>query len=77
MKTDYKALFIEMVRWIEKTSSHYYLPPDVLLRARAALTADPAVTAVPEQCDMVCPIPTAALPQQSLDHQSLDDQATP
>jgi len=34
---DYRALCAELTAWAEKTSAHYFQPPDVLLRARAAL----------------------------------------
>jgi hypothetical protein len=34
---DYKQLCAELVAWAEKTSAHYYAPPEVLVRARAAL----------------------------------------
>ena len=49
MTTDWKALCAELLAWAEKTSSHYYIQPDVLLRARAALAepvreGPPAVT---------------------------------
>ena len=35
--TDFRALCAELVAWAEKTSAHYYSPPEVLVRARAAL----------------------------------------
>ena len=41
MTTDWKALCAELLAWAEKTSSHYYKQPDVLLRARAALAERP------------------------------------
>jgi len=41
MTTDYRALCEELFAWAEKTSAHYYVLPDVLIRARAAL-AEPA-----------------------------------
>ena len=41
MTTDWKALCAELLAWAEKTSSHYYKQPDVLLRARAALAEQP------------------------------------
>lgn len=34
---DYKQLCAELLAWAEKTSSHYYVQPDVIQRARAAL----------------------------------------
>ena len=43
MTTDYRTLCAELLAWAEKTSSHYYKQPDVLLRARAALADGPAV----------------------------------
>ena len=43
MTTDWKALCAELLAWAEKTSSHYYIQADVLLRARAALAEQPAV----------------------------------
>lgn len=41
MTTDWKVLCAELLAWAEKTSSHYYKQPDVLLRARAALAERP------------------------------------
>ena len=41
--TDFRALCAELTAWAEKTSAHYFQPPDVLLRARAALADEPAV----------------------------------
>jgi len=35
--TDYKQLCADLLAWSEKTSSHYYTKPDVIIRARAAL----------------------------------------
>ena len=35
--TDYRALCAELLTWAERTSAHYVAPPDVILRARAAL----------------------------------------
>ncbi len=35
--TDYRALCAELLTWAERTSAHYVVPPDVILRARAAL----------------------------------------
>jgi hypothetical protein len=35
--TDFRALCEELLDWAERTSSHYYKQPDVILRARAAL----------------------------------------
>ena len=43
MMTDFRALCAELTAWAEKTSAHYFQPPDVLLRARAALADEPAV----------------------------------
>jgi len=43
MTTDFRALCAELTAWAEKTSAHYFQPPDVLLRARAALADEPAV----------------------------------
>jgi len=37
MSTDFRALCEELLGWAERTSSHYYKQPDVILRARAAL----------------------------------------
>ena len=39
---DFRALCAELTAWAEKTSAHYFQPPDVLLRARAALACKPA-----------------------------------
>ena len=39
--TDFRALCAELLEWAEHTSSHYYVQPDVLVRARAALAEDP------------------------------------
>jgi hypothetical protein len=35
--TDYKQLCADLLAWSEKTSSHYYSQPGVIIRARAAL----------------------------------------
>jgi len=35
--TDYRALCAELLTWAERTSAHYVAPPDVIIRARAAL----------------------------------------
>ena len=35
--TDFRALCADLVAWAEKTSAHYYCPPEVLVRARDAL----------------------------------------
>ena len=43
MTTDFRALCAELLAWAEKTSSHYYKQPDVLLRARAALAEQPVM----------------------------------
>ncbi len=37
MTTDFRALCVELLAWAEHTSAHYYQPPEVLIRARAAL----------------------------------------
>ena len=59
MMTDFRALCAELTAWAEKTSAHYFQPPDVLLRARAALAkADEPV--VPE-----CREPAAVTGQPS------------
>ena len=34
---NFRALCAELLHWAERTSSHYYKQPDVILRARAAL----------------------------------------
>jgi hypothetical protein len=39
MTTDYRALCAELLAWAERTSAHYVAPPDVIARARAALSA--------------------------------------
>jgi hypothetical protein len=39
--TDFRELCAELLEWAERTSSHYYVQPDVLVRARAALAAQP------------------------------------
>ena len=35
--TDFRALCAELLEWAERTSSHYYIQADVVLRARAVL----------------------------------------
>jgi hypothetical protein len=35
--TDFRALCEELLEWAERTSAHYIVHPDVILRARAAL----------------------------------------
>ncbi len=37
--TDFRALCAELLAWAERTSAHYVVPPRVILRARAALSA--------------------------------------
>ncbi len=39
MTTDFRALCAELLTWAERTSAHYVVPPHVILRARAALSA--------------------------------------
>lgn len=39
--TDFRALCADLVAWAEKTSAHYYCPPEVLVRARAARRPKP------------------------------------
>jgi hypothetical protein len=39
MTTDFRALCAELLTWAERTSAHYVAPPDVIIRARAALAA--------------------------------------
>ena len=39
MTTDFRALCAELLTWAERTSAHYVAPPDVIVRARAALAA--------------------------------------
>jgi hypothetical protein len=39
--TDYRALCAELLEWAEQTSNHYFVHPDVILRARAALAEQP------------------------------------
>jgi hypothetical protein len=39
MTTDFRALAAELLTWAERTSAHYVVPPHVILRARAALSA--------------------------------------
>jgi hypothetical protein len=41
MTTDYRELCTELLAWAEKTTAHYYVLPDVLIRARAALAEQP------------------------------------
>lgn len=43
---DFRALCAELVDWIERATRHYYVPPEILTRVRAALS-QPA----PEQPD--------------------------
>lgn len=47
MTTDFRALAAELLAWAERTSAHYVVPPHVILRARAALSA-------PEQVSPQC-----------------------
>jgi len=37
MTTDFRALCADLLDWAERTSAHYVVHPDVILRARAAL----------------------------------------
>ena len=39
--TDFRALCAELLEWAERTSSHYFIQADVVLRARAALAEQP------------------------------------
>jgi len=39
MTTDFRALSAQLLAWAERTSAHYVVPPHVILRARAALSA--------------------------------------
>jgi hypothetical protein len=39
--TDFRALCAELLDWAERASAHYVVHPDVILRARAALEAQP------------------------------------
>lgn len=39
--TDFCALCVELLEWAEFSTSHYYKKPDVIIRARAALTEQP------------------------------------
>lgn len=39
--TDFRELCAELLEWAERTSSHYYVQPDVLVRAHAALAEQP------------------------------------
>jgi len=50
MNSDYRALCAELFAWAEKTSAHYYLLPDVLIRARAAL-AEPVAEGPTDEID--------------------------
>jgi hypothetical protein len=38
---DFRALCAELLEWAERTSSHYYIQADVVVRARAALAEQP------------------------------------
>lgn len=46
MIIDWRALCVDLVDWADYTSAHYYAPPEVLVRARAALAEadEPAVS---------------------------------
>ena len=54
---DYRALCAELLKWAEHTSSHYYIQPDVLIRARSLLAeADgPAVPVLPDDALIIEP----------------------
>ena len=39
--TDFRARCFELLEWAEFSTSHYYKKPDVIIRARAALTEQP------------------------------------
>jgi len=39
--TDFRALCAELLEWAERTSSHYFIQADVVVRARAALAEQP------------------------------------
>ena len=38
---DFRALCAELLEWAERTSSHYFIQADVVVRARAALAEQP------------------------------------
>jgi hypothetical protein len=39
--TDFRPLCAELLEWAERTSSHYFIQADVVVRARAALAEQP------------------------------------
>ena len=41
MTNPYRAMCAELPKWAERTSSHYYIQPDVIARARALLAEQP------------------------------------
>ena len=65
MTDTFRALCAELLDWAEVTAAHYIQLPAVMLRARAALSDEPAE-----------PIPPAALPEGYIDPEhSGDDRA--
>jgi hypothetical protein len=51
--TDFRALCAELLKWAERTSSHYYKQADVVVRARAALAKDPVGPTDEELLDLM------------------------
>jgi len=47
--TDFRALLKELLEWAEHTSAHYVVHPDVILRARAALSEPDPVAPTDEE----------------------------
>ena len=47
--TDFRALCAELLEWAEHTSAHYVVHPDVILRARAALSEPDPVAPTDEE----------------------------
>ena len=50
--TDFRALCAELLEWAERTSSHYFIQADVVVRARAALAEDPVGPTRKETVDL-------------------------
>ena len=48
---DYRALCAELLDWAERTSAHYVVHPDVILRARAALAQPEPVAPTDEELE--------------------------
>jgi len=71
MTTDFRALAAELLAWAERTSAHYVVPPHVILRARAALSAQEQGASVMEIVELADQIEDEGLGQVDLVRRAL------